>query len=177
MSEEFNNNVTNNPMKDIKGAWRTASLFIEYPTPQYPPVYTLNEEDRTVNGVFYPSLRKIYLSYNHTPENEYDFAIEVLGSWEHWLRLCRGQISQHIKAWREELEVKVRARAIKSLMKTSLEESSAGATASKWLAEKGYAPKRGRPSKEEKAGYLKQEERINDAVDEDLARVGLKVVK
>jgi hypothetical protein len=62
-------------------------------------------------------------------------------------------------------------------MRTSLEESSAGATASKWLAEKGYAPKRGRPSKEEKAGYLKQEERINDAIEEDLKRVGLKAVK
>jgi hypothetical protein len=176
----FNNNVTANPMKDIKGAWRTNSLFYEYPIAGYAPLWTVMDTDRVDpdTGITYPSLKRIYLSYEHVPGNEYDFANEIIGSWEHWNRLCKTQkFSVMINSWREELEVKVRANAVKSIIRTSTEGSSAGATAAKWLAEKGYAPTRGRPTKAEKEGHLKQEDKIYSEIEDDLARVGLTVIK
>ena len=123
-------------------------------------------------------MKKLYLSYEHIPGAEYDFALEVLGSWEHWTKLCNAfQVRDHVQSWREELEIKTRANAIKSVIKTSNDGSAAGATAAKWLAEKGYAPKRGRPSKAERLGNLKQEERLHKEIQDDMERIGLKAVK
>ena len=73
--------------------------------------------------------------------------------------------------------MKIRANAIKGIIKTSVGDSSASATAAKWLAEKGYAPKRGRPTKAEKLGHLKQEERVNKEIQDDTERIGFKAVK
>jgi hypothetical protein len=75
------------------------------------------------------------------------------------------------------MDIKLRSTAIKSLINTSFESNAAGANAAKWLAEKGYELTRGRPSKAEREGYLKQEEKLKDVVDEDLERVGLTLVK
>ena len=174
----WSNNVTNNPMKDVKGAWRLSTLFWEHRNDAYIPLFTLQDEDREIEGVVYKSLKKLYLSYEHIPGAEYDFALEVLGSWEHWTKLCNAsQVRDHVQSWREELEIKTRANAIKSVIKTSLDGSAAGATAAKWLAEKGYAPKRGRPSKAERAGHLKQEEKLHKEIQDDMERIGLKAVK
>jgi len=174
----WSNNVTNNPMKDVKGAWRLSTLFWEHRNDGYTPLFTLQDEDREIDGVLYRSLKKLYLAYEHIPGAEYDFALEVLGSWEHWTRLCNAShVRDHVQSWREELEIKTRANAIKSVIKTSLDGSAAGATAAKWLAEKGYAPKRGRPSKAERAGHLKQEERLHKEIQDDMERIGLKAVK
>lgn len=174
----FNNNVTNNPMKDVRGAWRTTSLFYEYPDNGYTPLWTIMDTDRNIDETTYPSLKQIYLSYEHVPGNEYEFAVNVIGSWEHWTRLCKSpSLRDIIASWREELEVKVRSDAVKSIIRTSTEGSAAGATAARWLAEKGYAPSRGRPSKAEKEGHLKQDAKIQDEIDDDLIRVGLKAVK
>lgn len=167
-------------MKDVRGAWRTSSLFYEYPDNGYTPLWTIMDTDRyiTEHNTTYPSLKQIYLSYEHVPGNEYDFALDIIGSWEHWTRLCKSpRLRDIIATWREELEVKIRSNAVKSIIKTSAEGSAAGATAARWLAEKGYAPSRGRPSKAEKEGHLKQDAKIQDEIDDDLMRVGLKAVK
>lgn len=177
MSE--NNNLVNNPMKDDRGAWRTLSLFYEHRHPDYTPIFTVYEKDRYVeeDDVTYPSLKKIYLSYDHVPGNEYDFAIETFGSWEQWERITRAsRLVEMIKSWRNELEVKIRSNAVKSIIRTSAGDSAASATAARWLAEKGYTPSRGRPTKAEKEGYLKQEQSIRNEIDDDLERVGLKLV-
>lgn len=176
----FNNNVTNNPMKDVRGAWRTSSLFYEYPDNGYTPLWTIMDTDRhnAEQNVLYPSLKQIYMSYEHVPGNEYDFALAVIGSWEHWLRLCKSpRLRDMIASWREELEIRIRCNAVKSIMRTSVEGNAAGATAARWLAEKGYSPSRGRPSKAEKEGLLKQDARIQDELEDDLERVGLKLIK
>ena len=174
-----NNNVTSHPFKDDRGAWRTLSLFYEHTCPGYTPMFTTYDKERYVeeDGVTYPSLKQIYMSYDHVPFNEYDFAVEHLGGWEHWEKIAKAsRIAEMIKSWRNELEVKIRSNAVKSIIRTSVGDSSAGATAAKWLAEKGYAPTRGRPSKAEREGHLKQEEKIYSEVEADLERVGLKLV-
>ena len=177
--EDWNLNVSNNPLKDRKGSWRLGTLFYEHSVPGHEAYWTTMDEDRFVKeeNKLYPSLKKIYMSYDHVPGHEYEFATERLGGWEHWIRLTKGfQTRAFIAQWREELEIKIKANAIKSMIKTSIEGGSPGTTASKWLAEKGYVPTRGRPSKEEKAGFLKQEDAVNKEIEDDLARVGLKIV-
>lgn len=171
-------NVTNNPMKDNKGVWRTDSLFFEFKHDDLPYHWTIHDRDREEDGIVYPSMKLIYMSYDHIPHHEYQFAMNVLGSWDHWLRMCQSsRVGQHIAIWREELDVKIKAMAVKEIMSLAKGEGAAAANAAKWLAEKGYSPKRGRPSKEERDGYLKQEERVHNAVDEDMARLGLKAIK
>ena len=159
-------------MKDVLGRWRTLSLFIEFPQDGYEPIWTLRE----TTWKDYPSLREIYLSYAHVPGNEYNFAQEVIGSWDHWNRLCRSHIAKDITSWREELDIKLKANAIKNIIATSKEGGASGTTAAKYLADKGYAATRGRPSKAEKEALAKQESRSNNDLDDDLERVGLKLV-
>lgn len=176
--KEYNHNPANNQFKDIKGCWRVHSLFYEWNITDYVSLFTIHNEDRIENGIPYRSLYKIYMSYSHVPGSEYEFATKELGGWEHWLRLCSAgkNIVELIQQWRDELEVRIRAGAIKSMMTNALEPTAVGANAAKWLAEKGYAPKRGRPSKEERQAHLKREESINKQIEADLERVGLSVV-
>ncbi len=164
--------------KDELGRYRTLSLFCEFDSKGYEQYFTLSNEDREIDGKIYISVYKKYMEYFHVPGQEYDFANEVLGGWKHWCRLCaNAQLYKEIALWREEMDIKLRSTAIKSLINTSFENNAAGANAAKWLAEKGYELKRGRPSKAEREGYLKQEEKLKDVVDEDLERVGLTLVK
>ncbi len=51
-----------------------------------------------------------------------------------------------------------------------------GVNAAKYLAEKGYLPKRGRPSKEEVERERKIQAGVNKELESDMERIGLKVV-
>lgn len=167
-------NVTNNPMKDNKGVWRTDSLFFEFKHDDLPYHWTIHDRDREENGVIYPSMKLIYMAYDHIPQHEYQFAMDVLGSWDHWLRMCQSsRVGQHIAIWREELDVKIKAQAVKDIMAVAKGDSAAAANAAKWLAEKGYASKRGRPSKAEKHQLLKQEAEAEGSIEKDFQRLGL----
>ena len=62
------------------GRFRTQSLFWELRygvDEKYPPVFTLKAEDIEREGIQYLSLKKIYMTYDHVPGLEYDFAIDV----------------------------------------------------------------------------------------------------
>jgi len=164
--------------KDVLDRYRTLSIFYEYHNPEYEYYYSIGNKDINVEGKNIPSLYKLYMSYVHVPGQEYDFAVEHLGGWKHWKKLCdNANLRKIIAEWHNEMEVKIRASAIKNMLSLSTENNAAGANAAKWLAEKGYELKRGRPSKAEREGYLKKEEQINSAIDEDLERVGLILVK
>ena len=164
------------------GRYRTLSLFIE--TAQdtdeaLDPIWTLKNYDHTKGDKIYPSLKRIYLSYNHIPGFEYDFAVETFGAWEHWLKLCKSSkdIRVAIQAWREELDVRIKSKAMKQMMIASLDDDAKGVNAAKYLADKGYEPKRGRPSKEEVARQTKIDAGVNKDLEDDMSRLGLKVVQ
>lgn len=158
---------------DPFGRYRTYSLFIEKPTEGMDPLWTL--KDIEYKG--YPSLKQIYFSYEHIPGLEYDFAIEIIGSWEHWDKLSNTSGLRSIfKEWRDELEIRNRSRALRSIIGTAKESTAAGTTAAKYLVERGYASKRGRPSKEEVERERKIQVGVEKDLEDDLARVGLKVV-
>lgn len=170
-------NPTNNPLKDKDGRWRTASLFYEKRVDGLTPVWSLKDEDFEVNGIVYPSLKRIYFSFDHTPGLEYEFAMETFKSWDHWVKLCNSQLRSIFAEWREELDIKLKANAIRSVIKATKRSDAAGVTASRYIAERGYASKRGRPSKEELERTKRIEAGVEKELEEDLERMKLTVVK
>lgn len=99
------------------------------------PYYTLHDSE----WKGYPSMREMYLSCNDI--TEYEQAIYLLGSWDHWQTLVRSNtLKEYLPRWREELEAKVRSQAIKKLMDSDRTD------AAKWIAEKKWDVKRGRPT-------------------------------
>lgn len=182
MQEAFKSN-SNLPFKDALSKWRTASLFWDACEPhQRGPhtIYTLHEEDIVRDGKTYKSLKKIYMSYDHIPFHEYEFANDWLGGWPHWdMMATRGVviIRNAISSWRMELEIKLKSMAIKSMIKSAREDGVKGFSAAKYLADKGYATVRGRPSKEEIEREKKMAAGISQELEEDMERIGLTLVK
>ena len=163
-----------NPLRDSQGRYRTQSLFWELRQEGYEYLWTLFEEDLIKEGKKVPSLKKIYMSYAHTPENEYEFAIEMFGSWTHWLRLQEAPFfAKELTKWREELDIKNRAESIRAVIKASAEGD---VTASKFLVDKFTPKTRGRPSKDEKNAALKQSVAEYEEYEKELSRIGLKAV-
>lgn len=169
----FLSNPTNNKFKDSRNQWITRGIFYEFRGDSMEPLYTLKEDD--FKGC--KSLKKIYMSYEHIPGYEYEFAENELGGWEHWQRLQASEVlNVHFKQWREELDVKLRAKAIKNIILTAYGKDKNSLQAARYLADKGYIPpeqKRGRPSKEEKARALREESLVREEVDEDMKRLGI----
>lgn len=85
--------------------------------------------------------------------------------WKHWQMICKSPYCKNdIERWREELEIKLRAKALREIIKTARSEK--GFQAQKYLADKGWSQKRGRPSKEEVEGERKKHAAVMDEVDE-----------
>lgn len=153
--------------KDSQGRFLTQSLFLEAMyNPDY-AVYSLSDEDKVYEGKVYPSLRRLYLECMDPAE--YDFANKYLWGWEHWQRLCANKaLLEEFEKWRDELEVKIRAAAIRNIIGTSGENFNAA----RWVADgKWKDQKVGRPSKEEKAAEKKKRERIAGELEDDSARI------
>lgn len=169
----------NRQFRDTGGRWLSQALFYEYARDGYEPYFTLKGYDSLYKGITFPSLKLIYLSYEHVPGYEYEFAHEVLGGWEHWKFLYeKSMLRNYIKEWREELDIKIKAKGMRVVMDTAIcGEGSSRLQAAKYLADKGYAPTRGRPSKKEKEQLLRQESALDDELKDDFERLGLKAVK
>lgn len=152
----YGSNKTQNPLYDSLGRPRIMSLFWEYRSPDYPFYWTLEDVDIVKDGNTIPSLSRIYMSYDHIPGHEYDFAIDQFRLWKHWEKMCESsRFKPYVIAWRAELEIVNKAKYLKEIMKAAKEGD---ATASKYLVDGKYddLPKRGRPSKAEKEGIIKQ---------------------
>jgi len=168
-------------MKDDQGRYRTISLFWElrhYSQEKIEPVFTLKSYDLQKEDKLYPSLKKIYLTYDHIPGFEYEFALDVFGSWEHWQKMANSQmLKDHIQTWRDELDVRIKAQSLKAMMLAARDNDAKGVNAAKYLAEKGYAQKRGRPSKAEIEREKKIQAGANKELADDMERIGLKIVE
>ena len=168
-------------MKDEQGRYRTISLFWElrHQAGNYEPVFTLKSYDLQKEDKLYPSLKKIYLTYDHVPGFEYEFATDVFGSWDHWQKIThsKGTLKDTVQEWRDELDVRIKAQSLKAMMLASRDNDAKGVNAAKYLAEKGYASKRGRPSKEEVEREKRIQASANKELAEDLERIGLQVVE
>jgi hypothetical protein len=170
-------------MKDDRNVIRTTSLFFESKREENPtnvPIFTLKDFDYSADGVVYIALKPIYFSYEHIPNFEYDFAMDVFGSWEIWIKQTKSSLRNEFQAWRDELDIKIKAKAIKSMMEASLSNDAKGVAAAKYLADKGYVEggtKRGRPSKEDVERERKQQADIRDTLASDMERLGMSIAK
>lgn len=170
-------------LKDAMGRYRTQSLFwelrIKDDPENYSPLFSLKDYDLEKDGIIYPSLKQIYMQYDHVPGLEYEFAMDVFNSWDHWNKLANDTIpaiKSAIKEWREELDIKLKAQSLKALIQTSRLDDVKGFNAAKYLAEKGYAPQRGRPSKDEVEREKRIQAGVNKDLEADMERLGLSVV-
>ena len=162
-----------NKFKNTQGQWLTKSLFVEWNMSHLvssDPLFSIKSYDHEKDGVEYPSLKKLYLSFSDP--TEYEFAEKVLGGWEHWTRMLSSpEIAAMVEEWREELEVKLRSEAIGHLQ--ALARGDKGMAAAKYLAERGWESKRGRPSKEEVERQKRVHAGISKTVSDDAERLGI----
>lgn len=152
---------------DNMGKPLTQSLFLEIGYSDY-AIYTLKEDDHEYKGKKYYSLKKLYVEMEDP--TEYEFANKYLLNYSQWKRLLSNKIiRQHIDEWREELELKLRCRGIKSAIRSANE---GGFQAAKWLADRGWETRgAGRPSKEEVDREKKFQARISEDFQADVVRL------
>ena len=160
------------PFRDVSGRWLTQALFPETSTNDTYLKYRL----RDGVGKKYQHLPVLkYLYLDMLDYTEYRFANKYLGGWEHWQRLCdNALIGREIEKWREELEVKLVSLGLMQINDVALDPENKGRlTAAKFLAEKGFKPKRsaGAPSKKEKERELRVQTKVSDSVADDLERL------
>lgn len=154
-------------MIDKMGRYRTQSLFLEM---DYEPeaMFTLKEHNHSHAGKDYISLKKLYMEMEDP--TEYNFATTYLAGWKHWERICANKIlRKHIDEWRDELEQKLRAKAVLRMI-----ESADGGNyqAAKWLADRGWQTRAaGRPSKSEVDGERAKQGKIVEEYSADILRL------
>lgn len=154
-------------MIDSTGRYLTQGLFYESEYDHTFAQYTLASYDKTVDGITYPSIKRLYLEMEDL--TEYEFASTYFVDYPHWQKICRNKaLLEHIEGWRNELELKLRARALRNLVGQA---EKGNFNAAKYIAGKEWEAKRGRPSKAEKAGVLKKEAALRDELADETSRV------
>jgi len=158
--------------KDEIGRWRTLSLFKETAipvNPQYPPVFSLKDPDPDSPDQP-PSFKEMFIESGDI--TGYTVAKEVLGSWKHFQKLLRSKwFKEHFDEWVSEVEVKLRSEGLRKIQAVSKGDNASAYQAAKYLSDKGWEEKRGRPSKAEKAKIAAKEKALEEAVEDDLSRV------
>jgi hypothetical protein len=156
--------------------WVTKALFLEQCDKGMEEfiLYTLKREP--TKG--YPSLYQLYMELEDT--TEWEFSNLYFGGWNHWKWLLEAPwFMEHLSVWRTELELKIKAKAIKAIKQEAEYGDKNRFQANKWLIDRNWITNpdgtsshgRGRPSKQE----IKQEaHRIASTtkqIDEDLERL------
>ena len=146
----------------------TQSLFLEAVYEEDRAIYTLKEQEHTLNGKTFLPIKRYYLEMEDP--TEYEFANTYFLNWNHWQRITENRIlRKHIDEWREELELKLRTRAIRNMIKSADEGNY---QASKWLADRGWNTRgAGRPSKSELEAEKKIQSSINNEYGADIIRL------
>lgn len=153
---------------DATGQMLTTGLFEETQRKHgssAPPVFKLSE------------WRKVYVEI--ADPTEYTAAMELIGSWEHWLALRANPILSRIfDEWLQEVEVKLRSLGVRELMKVAAKTGSPGASAAaRWLAEGGYVEDKRMRTKEGRKREEQVKQGVKDRTAADAARLGLSVIK
>lgn len=146
-----------NSFKDSRGVWLTNALFEEtaVTTKEYVKMSLAEAKEQ-------------YLAFKDP--TGYEFSKEVLGGWQHWKAIKESVVLAPIIAeWEEELEVYLRATALKEIGSLSREGHF---QASKFLMDRGWdTRKAGRPSKEEVTRETRVQAKMKDEWNKDIIRI------
>lgn len=169
-------NVTNTPFKNSNGTHYLQGLFFEKAVNKNSIIYTLKNEDH----LGYTSLYRLYMECEDL--TEWSFAIAYMDSWEHWEKLCECEwFKPYLNRWRKELQLKLASDALKTMVHIAAGSSREAYGANKYILDNGYFKKtpkedtRGRPSKEEVKGKLKEESEFNKELQEDMKRLDITI--
>jgi hypothetical protein len=125
----------------------------------------------------FPSLYRLYIET--ADPTEYKFACLYLDGWSHWEELSEAEwFKPYVSAWRRELEVKLRARALAAIIAVAEEPANSNSYhANKYLLDGSWKPagasKRGRPSNEEVKAEIRSQAASLREIEEDSKRIGL----
>ena len=126
-------------------------------------LYTLKDKDHEYEGNLYKSLYLLYMEESDL--TEFQFANKFLDGWSHWQMIVNATwFKEYIDRWRWELELKVKAEALKRLQNEAKESSRNAYNANRFLVEGGWIPRGqakdpvGRPTQER---IKREAERIN----------------
>jgi len=167
------------PYKGESGVWLTEALFYQktFDRPKHRlicrPVFDLYDERP---GLI--NCRTTFVDLKDPTGRKW--ALTYLGDWNHWLRLMRCQwFREAYEVWIAELNLQLKSEAIAKALEIMGGENGAQAlAAAKFIATQEYDKStRGRPSKQELDGELKKAAQALSIEDEDLARIGLSVIK
>ena len=153
-------------MVGAKGTHITQSLFLEVGYDTRYAIFTMGESDHEYKGKTYLSLKRLYLEMEDVAE--YEFATTYFLSWSHWQRITKNKsLVNLVEDMREELELKLRARAIKEIISN---DNSFQAT--KWIADKGWGKRAtGRPKKAETEREANMISRLKTEFEDDIERM------
>jgi hypothetical protein len=160
--------------RNSNNMYRTSDLFIEYNRSQDPAYWTIKGDDVTINGITYPSLKKIYLSYEDVME--YDFAVDHFEDYAHWEVLANSaRLKDDVEQWRKELVLKLKTRALKGIIRDAVKENKYEANkfllTNGWIDKSEDGKKRGRPTKQEIKDELQKQALTEKELLEDLNRL------
>lgn len=167
------------PYKGQNGIWLTEAIFWERwsnkPTNERvteKPVFSLyDSRPGLINA------RETFVSLRDPTGRKW--ALTYLGDWNHWLRLMKCPwFREAVETWLVELNAQLKSEAMSKIYEIMGGENGAQALqAAKYLAGEEYNKSaRGRPSKQELDGAMKQAAKAMSQEDEDLQRIGLKVI-
>ena len=166
-----------NKFKNAMGAHILKGLFFEEAVNSDRPdtLYTLKEFDHDVPGEkVYLSIHKAYVDMEDT--SEYEFAKRYFDGWTHWKRLCAcNWFKPFLASMREELDVKLRARALNAMREVASDPSNKSHyQANKNIFDNGLAiakDNRGRPSKEKIKEEADKLFHLSSEIEEDYDRI------
>ena len=138
--------VSPDDFKDVRGRWRTESLFTETNRDEtkYPSLFTLGPDD--LDGRV--SMYRVYM--DAADPTEYLAAMHLFGSFECWENLCESPFFKPVLArWRTELHRRIRSRSI-AVITDGADTGNINATqlnAAKWLAQQEWDGNEIKPTK------------------------------
>ena len=141
------------------------------------PVFTIKSEDWVnTQGTKLISMQKLFLAQEDV--TGYDFAMEVLGSYEHFTELCNHRvIGNYIEQWKEVVKAKMDSDSLKEIKRiATIGGTQVELSAAKYLANREYEMKGsvGKPVKKQNARKQASEaRRASLDTKKELARLGL----
>ena len=160
------------PYRAGNGVYLLKSLFFETAVDKSNCVYTLKNEDHTVDGVLYPSLYRRYMAEKDV--TEFIFANNHLAGWEHWEKLCRCEWFQdYLARWRKEVTLSVKSEALQKILQKSNSNAKDALMAQKFIVTGGWdtTPTKGRPSKEDIKRAANEKAEESNRVNLDFQRI------